>query len=165
MYSLGFREAGSTLRTVSLSRDFQALSAMVEPDAACYIVVFVGDVHQGVAGDAHDSKDKAKWVLVSFVPSTCSDFEAKAMADNRAAVKAGLGTDSFVGDMWCDSTSQITLSNYIRTVETGSGALGEVSHPPPPEDARQEADARAQEVRLTATPRARTPSTAPRAPN
>lgn len=108
---------GSTLRTVSLSRDFQALSAVVEPDVTSYLVVFVGDVHQGKVQDGD-----AKWVLVSFVPNTTSASESKKMAENRSVVKAGLGADHFCGDMWCTSPDQVTLSNYLRTVEGGSAS-------------------------------------------
>ena len=94
-YLLGFREVGSVLRTVSLSRDFQALAAMVETDTPCYIITYVGDVQHTAEGAGGD------WMLITYVPSTTASFEAKKMADNRAALKAGLGSDRFetVG-MW-----------------------------------------------------------------
>ena len=128
-YSLGFREAGAVRRTVSLSRDFLSVAAMVDALNPCYLAVFVGDVHQvklqgaGVTG-------RAQWLLVSFVPAACSAFAARKMADNRAMIKSGLGAELFVGDMWCSTADQITLSNYIRTAE--NGALQGVGASPAP---------------------------------
>ena len=112
VYALGFLEAGAVRRTASLSKDFSAVAALVQPDAACYLAVFVGDVQAQASPDA-----KAQWVLISYVPSTCSTKEIKKMADNRAALKAGLGASSFTGDMWCSSADQITLSTYLRSAE------------------------------------------------
>jgi hypothetical protein len=95
-YLLGFREVGSVLRTVSLSRDFQALAAMIETDQPSYIITYVGDVQHTAEGASGD------WILITYVPSTTASFEAKKMADNRAALKAGLGSDRFSSaGMWC----------------------------------------------------------------
>ena len=49
-WSLGFKETGSCSRTASLSRDFQSLASMVDAEQACYLVVFVGDLHGGSLG-------------------------------------------------------------------------------------------------------------------
>ena len=117
-WSLGFKETGSCSRTASLSRDFQSLASMVDAEQACYLVVFVGDLHGGSLGTvATASSDAAKWILISFVPESTTASLAKKMADNRAGLKAGLGAEHFCGDMWCSSRDQITLSHYIKTLE------------------------------------------------
>ena len=116
--TLGFREVGSVVRSVSLSRDFAALATLVEPDKPCYLVVYVGDVQQPTqpSPQQQQAPSDGAWVLISYVPSTCSSFEAKKMADNRATFKSGLGADGFVpGGMWCVSPDQITLSGYMRS--------------------------------------------------
>ena len=116
MWTLGFKEAGAALRTASLARDFQSLSSMIDPTAPCYLVVFVGDVPE-----RPQAGPKANWLLVSYVPSTCSSFDARKMADNRAGLKAGLGAENFVdGGLWCVSTEQISLSNYMRSLEASA---------------------------------------------
>lgn len=118
-WTLGFREVGATMRTASLARDFQQLAAMAEPDTPCYFVVYVGDV--GAAPLAVPSAT-GNWALFSYVPSTCSSFEARKMADNRAGLKAGLGGEHFSeGGLWCVSPEQLSLSNYMRSVESGAG--------------------------------------------
>ena len=131
VYALGFLEAGAVRRTASLSKDFGSVAALVQPDASCYLAVFIGDVQAQTAS----ADPKAQWVLISYVPSTCSTKEIKKMADNRAALKAGLGASSFTGDMWCSSADQITLSTYLRSAEGGVG-----SGPPPPGGAAAGAD-------------------------
>jgi hypothetical protein len=126
-WSLGFKETGSCSRTASLSRDFQSLASMVELDKMCYLVAFVGDLHRtpGIADYASSAQeDPAKWVLVSFVPESCTAAMAKRMADNRNGLKAGLGAEYFCGDMWCSSREQITLSHYIKTLEANPGGAG-----------------------------------------
>ena len=93
--SLGFKETGSCSRTASLSRDFQSLASMVEAEQACYLLAFVGDLHGGSLGTvATSNSDPAKWILISFVPESCTASLAKRMADNRTGLKvrAGLGT-------------------------------------------------------------------------
>lgn len=125
-WSLGFKETGSCSRTASLSRDFQSLASMVELDTMCYLVAFVGDLHRtpGIADYASSAQeDPAKWVLVSFVPESCTAAMAKRMADNRNGLKAGLGAEYFCGDMWCSSREQITLSHYIKTLEANPGGM------------------------------------------
>ena len=47
--------------------------------------------------------------------------------------QAGLGSEFFSRDMWCSSREQITLSQYIKTLES-SGAEG-----PPTDDANRAA--------------------------
>lgn len=117
-WSLGFKETGSCSRTASLSRDFQSLASMVEAEQACYLLAFVGDLHGGSLGTvATSNSDPAKWILISFVPESCTASLAKRMADNRTGLKAGLGAEHFCGDMWCSSRDQITLSHYIKTLE------------------------------------------------
>jgi len=94
-WSLGFKETGSCSRTASLSRDFQSLASMVEAEQACYLLAFVGDLHGGSLGTvATSNSDPAKWILISFVPESCTASLAKRMADNRTGLKvrAGLGT-------------------------------------------------------------------------
>lgn len=116
-WSLGFKETGSVPRTQSLSRDFQSLAAVVDPDTMCYLAIYVGDLHRGsMLGAGKD--DTAQWVLISYVPESCTAVMAKRMADNRAGLKAGLGTEFFCGDMWCSSRDQITLSHYIKQLES-----------------------------------------------
>ena len=148
VWTLGFREMGATLRTVSLARDFQALSAMVDPAVPCYLVVYVGDIPERPAG----ASPQANWLLISYVPSTCSSFEARKMADNRAGLKAGLGAEYFLDNgLWCVSTDQITLSNYMRSLDAAA-AGGDPGLPRSPakspgygdtELARQQAEAAA----------------------
>ena len=121
-WTLGFKEVGSTLRTVSLSRDFNAVSAMVDPAVPCYLVVYVGDVQQLDAPKPVGMEVPKEWMLISYVPSSCTSFEAKKMADNRAGLKAGLGADRFTeGGMWCVHVEQISLSNYMRAAESAAG--------------------------------------------
>mmetsp|Transcript_84601 Transcript_84601/g.168937 ORF Transcript_84601/g.168937 Transcript_84601/m.168937 type:complete len:208 (-) Transcript_84601:335-958(-) len=92
---------------------------MVEPDRSCYLVAYVGDVQQPSAAP---SPPAGEWVLIAYVPSTCTSFEAKKMADNRANLKVGLGAEAFTAaSMWCVSPEQITLSNYMRTLEESDG--------------------------------------------
>lgn len=129
-WNLGFKEVGSSLRTASLSRDFGSVANMVDPEAPCYLVVYVGDVQQtleagrGAASSALELQVLRDWILISYVPSSCSSFEAKKMADNRSALKAGLGPDRFVeGGMWCVHVEQISLSNYMRSAESGGATL------------------------------------------
>jgi hypothetical protein len=119
VWTLGFKEAGAALRTASLARDFQSLSSMIDPTAPCYLAVYVGDVPE-----RPQAGPRANWLLVSYVPSTCTSFEARKMADNRAGLKAGLGAENFVeGGLWCVSAEQISLSNYMRSLEaSGSGS-------------------------------------------
>jgi len=99
------------------------MSKMVDPAHPCYLVVYVGDVQlePGKAAAAASSLEPARdWVLISYVPSSCSAFEAKKMADNRAGLKAGLGAERFAeGGMWCVHVEQISLSNYMRASESG----------------------------------------------
>lgn len=122
VWTLGFKESGATMRTASLARDFQALAAMVDPTTPAYLLVFVGDVPERPAG-----LPNANWLLISYVPSTCSSNEARKMADNRAGLKAGLGAEYFTeGGLWCISTEQISLSNYMRSLD----ATGESSGSP-----------------------------------
>jgi len=124
VWSLGYREVGSVLRSVSLSRDFQALAAMIEPDRPCYIAAYVGDVQQP-GGPPPLAAGSGDWVLIAYVPSMCTSFEAKKLADNRAHLKAGLGADAFAAaSMWCVSPEQVSLSNYMRTLEEGDAAGG-----------------------------------------
>ena len=57
------------------------------------------------------------------------------MADNRAGLKAGLGAEHFSdGGLWCVSTEQISLSNYMRSIDAaasgGEATAGE--HSPVP---------------------------------
>ncbi len=121
VFALGFREAGTVVRSVSLSRDFQGLSELVAPDTPCYLLVYVGDVQQAgsIPGMSAEGGD---WMLVAHVPSTCSAFEAKRLADARTALKAELAAEAFVSAaMWVVSPEQITLSNCMRTLD-GSGA-------------------------------------------
>ena len=84
-WSLGFKETGSCSRTASLSRDFQSLASMVDADAVCYLVAFVGDLHGGPSSASNS--DPAKWILISFVPESCTAQLAKKMADNRTGLK------------------------------------------------------------------------------
>lgn len=120
-WSLGFKETGSVPRTQSLSRDFQSLAAVVDPDTMCYLAMYVGDLHRGsMLGTGKD--DAAQWVLISYVPESCTAVMAKRVADNRAGLKAGLGSEFFCGDMWCSSRDQITLSHYIKQLEVPSPA-------------------------------------------
>ena len=82
----------ATMRTASLARDFQALAALVDPQMPCYLVVYIGDVQldpakPGVAS-ATPLEVPREWVLISYVPQSCSSFEAKKMADNRAVLNA-----------------------------------------------------------------------------
>jgi hypothetical protein len=87
-WSLGFKETGSCSRTASLSRDFQSLASMVEAEQACYLLAFVGDLHGGSLGTvATSNSDPAKWILISFVPESCTASLAKRMADNRTGLK------------------------------------------------------------------------------
>jgi hypothetical protein len=114
IWSLGFKELGTAVpRTSSLAHDFQAASGLVAPSLPCYLLLFVGDIHSGAvppgATDPH-----SRWVLVSFAPQSCSAEVAKLVAANREGLKAGLGADYFVGDMWCTAREQISLSFYIR---------------------------------------------------
>ena len=130
--TLGFREAGSVLRTVSLSRDFAALATLVEPDTPCYLVVYVGDVQQQTlpSQPQQQAPSEGAWVLISYVPATCSSFEAKKIADNRATIKNGLGADAFVaGGMWCVSPDQITLSGYMRSVDSEAASQDSAAVP------------------------------------
>ena len=54
-----------------------------------------------------------------IVPACHARAEAKKIADNRATIKNGLGADAFVaGGMWCVSPDQITLSGYMRSVDS-----------------------------------------------
>jgi len=117
-FALGFREVGTVVRTVSLSRDFHGMSELVERDRAAYLVVFIGDVQKGPrspkVGEGGD------WLLVAYVPSMCSAFEAKRMADARNALKADLGAAAFAdAGMWVVSPDQITLSNCMRALDGG----------------------------------------------
>ena len=132
-FSLGFREERSVRRTVSLARDFQALAGTVDSDQPCYIAIHVGDVELDGAATTVTAQGKAKWCLLTYVPPTCSAFEAKRMADNRAGLKAGLGDDMFgPASMWCVSPDQITLSSYMRAVEAAAKANeGKVSSATP----------------------------------
>ena len=123
-FSLGFREAGAVSRSASISRDFNALSELVsgEPDRACYLILFVADLRPSAANDQHGDQ---QWLLLSYVPSSCSAFEAKRMAEARAALKADLGTDAFVStSMWCVAPEQIALSHYMRALEASAGGSG-----------------------------------------
>lgn len=149
-WTLGFREVGATLRTASLARDFQALASMVDPAAPCYLVVYVGDVPEIRA--AQRDATVGSWMLVAYVPSTCSSFEARKMADNRAGLKAGLGAEKFAdGGLWCVHVDQISLSNYMRSLDASGGAADEVEalprspvkvdDPPPPPPATTEGKA------------------------
>ena len=52
------------------------------------------------------------------------------MADNRSALKAGLGSEFFSADMWCTSPEQICLSNYIKTLESSATASATASPGP-----------------------------------
>jgi hypothetical protein len=115
-WSLGFMETGAVRRTVSLSKDFIATAALVQPSVPCYLIMFVGDVSQVKLPDP-----KAQWLLVSYVPAAASPLLMKQMADNRAGLKAVLGESSFAGDLWCTTADQITLSNYIRVSAQGGG--------------------------------------------
>jgi hypothetical protein len=126
-WTLGFKEVGATMRTASLARDFQAIAAMVDADTPCYLVVYVGDANGG-------GSNASRWALFSYVPSSCTSFEARKMADNRAGLKAGLGEENFAdGGLWCVHTNQISLSNYMRSADGGSGAAApELDAPPPP---------------------------------
>ena len=140
-FTLGYREIGSVLRTVSLSRDFSAVQAMVEPEQPCYIAVFVGDVqHQQPQPQLQPPPPhvpQQDWVLIAYVPSTCSSFEAKKMADGRVGLRESLGAEAFVSvGMWCVSPEQITLSNYMRSMDGASAdSAGALS---PDRAARQE---------------------------
>ena len=138
-WTLGFREVGATLRTASLARDFSALASMVDAAVPCYIVVYVGDVPEIRA--AQRDATVGSWMLVSYVPSTCSTFEARKMADNRAGLKAGLGEDKFTeGGLWCVHVDQISLSNYMRSLESASSAGGDaVAEQAPPVPSRSPA--------------------------
>jgi len=120
-WSLGFKEVGSCSRTASLSRDFQSVAQMVDSDAPCYLVLYVGDLHRGsMTGKPMDKDDAAQWVLVAYVPESSTAIQAKRFADNRAGLKAGLGSECFSGDMWCSAKDQITLSHYIKTLDAGA---------------------------------------------
>ena len=110
-------------RTVSLSRDFVAVAGMVEPTRPCYLVVYVGDAQHldSKPASATLGEQPREWVLISYVPSSCSQFEAKRMADNRAGLKAGLGAEKFAeGGMWCVHVEQISLSNHMRLTEASA---------------------------------------------
>ena len=124
-YTLGYREVGSVLRTPSLARDFQALAAMVEPTRPCYIAAYVGDVNIDAGGGDGAATRRNQWVLIAYVPSECSSFEAKKMADNRAGLKTGLGADCFgEGGMWAVAPDQISLSHYMRSTDATAGGGG-----------------------------------------
>ena len=97
-WSLGFREDGTVRRSASLSRDFQHAAMLVEPDAICYIVLYVADLHEH--GQA---KDKAAWVLLTYVPDACGSVMSKKAQDNRDGLKAGLGAERFCGDLFVSS--------------------------------------------------------------
>jgi len=126
VWTLGFRENGATMRTASLARDFSALSAMIDPKGPCYLAVFVGDVPERPAS----AGPNANWLLISYVPSTCTSFEARKMADNRAGLKAGLGAEFFTdGGLWCVHTDQISLSNYMRSLDASSAGAGAPGSP------------------------------------
>ena len=123
VWSLGFLEQGSTRRTASLSRDFQSVAATVEPDQKCYIVVYVGDLNKTRSSLGQPKPaQQGEWVLIAYVPETCTAADAKQMADNRAGLKAGLGAEFFCGDMWCLNRQQIALSNYLKTMDAGPSA-------------------------------------------
>ena len=119
-WSLGFKETGSCSRTASLSRDFQSLASMVDAEQACYLVVFVGDLHGGSLGTVSTaSSDAAKWILISFVPESTTASLAKKMADNRAGLKAGLGAEHLRAYV---STSQPGPPSEMLTPRSGLAA-------------------------------------------
>ena len=115
-WSLGFREEGCVRRTASLSRDFQAAAGLVSADALCYLVLFVGDLHDGGSflggGAAAASASSSGWVLVTYVPDSCSSLDAKKATDNKDGLKAGLGAERFCGEMHVHKREQICLSHY-----------------------------------------------------
>ena len=117
-WSLGFMETGAVRRTVSLSKDFIATAALVQPSVPCYLIMFVGDVSQVKLPDP-----KAQWLLVSYVPAAASPLLMKQMADNRAGLKAVLGESSFAGDLWCTTADQITLFDSVGFATEDFSAL------------------------------------------
>ena len=127
IWSLGFKEVGTTLRSASLSRDFSGVASLVDAEQPCYLVVYVGDVQDPSKPTATSGVEPSReWVLISYVPSSCSSFEAKKMADNRAGLKAGLGAERFMeGGMWCVHVEQISLSNYMRSTSEAAAASGD----------------------------------------
>jgi len=117
-WSLGFKETGEVRRTTSLSRDFQSIAALVPPRAPAYLLLYVGDLQGSSAGGGKQSN----WAVIAWVPPSCSAAESKKMADNRSVLKAGLGAGCFSGDMWCTAPEQITLSNYIKSMDGRAAA-------------------------------------------
>ena len=64
---------------------------MVDAEQACYLVVFVGDLHGGSLGTvATASSDAAKWILISFVPESTTASLAKKMAEKNVQVSSFL---------------------------------------------------------------------------
>ena len=154
-WNLGFKEVGSTLRTPSLSRDFVSVSKMVDPEVPCYLAVYVGDVQQTLeagrpSAAASGMQEPRDWILISYVPSTSSSFEAKKMADNRAGLKTGLNAERFVdGGMWCVHVEQISLSNYMRSAEGGGSVdVTDVGAAGAPAEVQLGAAAKAQPVAM-----------------
>lgn len=111
-----FMELGAVPRSLIAAKDLRRLASLVQRDAASFVVLYVGDVHQRSASE----DQRRQWVLISHVPSACSAAEVKDMANKRAVLRTGLGASSFAGDVWCSSPDQITLSNYYRWSDGGT---------------------------------------------
>ena len=75
---------------------------------------FVGDLHDGGSflggGAAAASASSSGWVLVTYVPDSCSSLDAKKATDNKDGLKAGLGAERFCGEMHVRRREQICLS-------------------------------------------------------
>ena len=71
VWTLGFREVSSTLRTASLARDFQALSALVDPEKPCYLVVYVGDAPRQAGSSGSGA---SAIVVMQWLPHVHLDF-------------------------------------------------------------------------------------------
>ncbi|EJU05194.1 actin depolymerizing protein [Dacryopinax primogenitus] len=102
--------------TSSLSSDVQHISSIVDADTAAYLLVQL------------DSK--GKWVLVSYVPDTCTVRQKMLYASTRNALTRGLGAAAFVDSAFISAPSDLASTLVSRsTSSTGGGPARSATSP------------------------------------
>ena len=95
-----FVPVADTRSSVSVKRDFEALTGLAQPP--CYILFRLSG--------------KDSWLLVSYVPDTASVNDRMLYASSKATLSRLLGSHYFTNEMQVSSAADLDFSNYEASV-------------------------------------------------
>jgi len=98
-----FVKTGQGKRTGVQATEFSAIKGSLEEKAPAYIV-FRG-------------ADETKWVCLCYIPTSSPVRSKMVYAASKAALKAGLGNDKFVGDYKVTTKDEVSPEDYAQSLK------------------------------------------------